>query len=266
MRIMEGSAYTAARKLAVNNDDTKAMLELGIALVKGDGVKANEEEGNAWIQEAARNGGQEAQAYLAEQKANTEAEQLKLAADTIRCLCADMVEKANSGHPGAAMGMADMAVTLWLKHLNVDPRDPAWKNRDRLVFSGGHASTLVYALTHLAGTGGLSMDELQTFRQFGSRCAGHPERGVMPGVEVTTGPLGQGFAMAVGLAIGAKMKKRPIPLPGCMISVSPDVLQWIRLTANIIGMTCITAISSDRLPLCTWENCTTGKRQAIPLC
>ena len=135
-------------------------------------------------------------------------EQLKLAADTIRCLCADIVEEANSGHPGAAMGMADLAVTLWLRHLRVDPRDTAWKNRDRLVFSGGHASALVYALTHLAGTGGLSMEELQTFRQFGSRCAGHPERGVMPGVEVTTGPLGQGFAMAVGLAIGAKMKKR----------------------------------------------------------
>ena len=135
-------------------------------------------------------------------------ELLKLAADTIRCLCADIVEKANSGHPGAAMGMADLAVTLWLRHLRVDPRDTAWKNRDRLVFSGGHASSLVYALTHLSGTGGLSMEELQTFRQFGSRCAGHPERGVMPGVEVTTGPLGQGFAMAVGLAIGAKMKKR----------------------------------------------------------
>ncbi|MBR3223117.1 MAG: transketolase [Kiritimatiellae bacterium] len=135
-------------------------------------------------------------------------EQLKLAADTIRCLCADIVEKANSGHPGAAMGMADLAVTLWLRHLRVDPKDTAWKNRDRLVFSGGHASALVYALTHLSGTGGLTMEELQTFRQFGSRCAGHPERGVMPGVEVTTGPLGQGFAMAVGLAIGAKMKKR----------------------------------------------------------
>jgi len=134
-------------------------------------------------------------------------EQLKLTADTIRCLCADIVEKANSGHPGAAMGMADLAATLWLRHLNVDPQDTAWKNRDRLVFSGGHASSLVYALTHLAGTGGLTMDELQTFRQFGSRCAGHPERGVMPGVEVTTGPLGQGFAMAVGLAIGAKMKQ-----------------------------------------------------------
>ena len=135
-------------------------------------------------------------------------EQLKLAADTIRCLCADIVEKANSGHPGAAMGMADLAATLYLRHFRFDPRDTAWKNRDRLVFSGGHASSLVYALAHLSGTGGVTMDELKTFRQFGSRCAGHPERGVMPGVEVTTGPLGQGFAMAVGLAIGAKMKGR----------------------------------------------------------
>ena len=136
-------------------------------------------------------------------------EQLKLAADTIRCLCADIVEKANSGHPGAAMGLSDLAAVLWLRHLKVDPADTAWKNRDRLVFSGGHASPLVYALTHLSGTGGLKMEELQTFRQLGSRCAGHPERGVMPGVEVTTGPLGQGFAMGVGMAIGAKMKKRP---------------------------------------------------------
>ena len=135
-------------------------------------------------------------------------EKLKLVANTIRCLCADIVEKANSGHPGAPMGMADLAATLWLRHLKVDPQDTAWKNRDRLVFSGGHASALVYALTHLSGTGGLTLEELQTFRQFGSRCAGHPERGVMPGVEVTTGPLGQGLAMAVGMAIGAKMKQR----------------------------------------------------------
>ena len=134
-------------------------------------------------------------------------EQLKLAADTVRCLCADMVEKANSGHPGAAMGMADLAVSLYLSHLTCDPADPTWKNRDRLVFSGGHASSLVYALSHLSGSG-VTMEELQTFRQFGSRCAGHPERGVMPGVEVTTGPLGQGIAMGVGLAIGAKMKNR----------------------------------------------------------
>lgn len=135
-------------------------------------------------------------------------ENLKLAADTVRCLCADMIEKANSGHPGAALGLADLATALYLRHLRVDPADTAWKNRDRLVFSGGHASALVYALNHLSGTGGVTMDELQTFRQLGSRCAGHPERGLMPGVEVTTGPLGQGFAMAVGLAIAAKMKAR----------------------------------------------------------
>ena len=138
----------------------------------------------------------------------TSDDQLKLVANTIRCLCADMVEKAKSGHPGAPMGMADLAATLWLRHLRVDPRDPAWANRDRLVFSGGHASALVYALAHLSGMGGVTMEELQTFRQFGSRCAGHPERGLMPGVEVTTGPLGQGLAMAVGMAIGAKKKAR----------------------------------------------------------
>lgn len=134
-------------------------------------------------------------------------EELTLASNTIRCLCADMIEKANSGHPGAAMGMADLAVTLWLKYLNVDPKDPAWSMRDRLVFSGGHASALVYALFHLSGMGGVTMDELKDFRQYGSRCAGHPERGLMPGVEVTTGPLGQGVAMGVGLALAAKKAK-----------------------------------------------------------
>ncbi|MBO5643297.1 MAG: transketolase [Kiritimatiellae bacterium] len=137
-----------------------------------------------------------------------EESKLKLVADTIRCLSADMIEKANSGHPGAPLGMADMASVLWLEYLNVDPRDTNWKNRDRLVFSGGHASSLVYALNHLSGTGDVTLEELKTFRQFGSRCAGHPERNEMPGVEVTTGPLGQGLAMAVGLAIGAKMKNR----------------------------------------------------------
>ena len=134
-------------------------------------------------------------------------DQMKLVANTIRCLCADMIEKANSGHPGAAMGMADLASVLWLNHLRVDPQDVAWANRDRLVFSGGHASALVYALFHFAGVGGLSMDELKTFRQWGSRCAGHPERGLMPGVEVTTGPLGQGIAMGIGLTLAAKKAK-----------------------------------------------------------
>ena len=132
-------------------------------------------------------------------------EQLKLAADTVRCLAADMVETAKSGHPGAPLGLADLAVSLWLKYLNVDPKDADWPNRDRLVFSGGHGSALVYSLFHLAGVGGLKLDELKAFRQVGSRCAGHPERNLLPGVEVTTGPLGQGLAMAVGMALAERM-------------------------------------------------------------
>ena len=131
-------------------------------------------------------------------------ENLKLAADTVRCLAADAIEKAKSGHPGAPMGMADLAVSLWLKYLNFDPKDVKWAIRDRLVFSGGHASMLVYSLFHLAGVKGCEMDQVETFRQLGSRCAGHPERGVMPGVEVTTGPLGQGIAMGVGMALASK--------------------------------------------------------------
>ena len=134
-------------------------------------------------------------------------EQLKLAANTVRCLCADMVEKAKSGHPGAPMGLADLAVSLWLNYLDFDPKDTQWEGRDRFVLSGGHGSTLAYALFHLAGVKGAEMDQCQTFRQLGSRCAGHPERGVMPGVEVTTGPLGQGIAMGVGLALAAKKSK-----------------------------------------------------------
>ena len=131
-------------------------------------------------------------------------EQLKLSADTIRCLCSDMIDKANSGHPGAPLGMADLAVSLWLKFLNAAPNDVKWPGRDRLVFSGGHASALVYSLFHLAGVSGLTMDELKDFRQFGARCAGHPERGLLGGVEVTTGPLGQGIAMGAGLQLAAK--------------------------------------------------------------
>jgi transketolase len=133
-------------------------------------------------------------------------EQLKLAADTVRCLSADMIEKAKSGHPGAPLGMADLAVSLWLKFLKVDPKEPTWADRDRLVFSGGHASALVYSLFHLSGMGNLGLDELKNFRQFEARTAGHPERGLLPGVEVTTGPLGQGLAMSVGLALAERME------------------------------------------------------------
>ena len=133
-------------------------------------------------------------------------EELKVAADAIRVLVADMVEQANSGHPGGAMGQADVAATLWLEYLKVNPAEPLWKDRDRLVFSGGHCSPLVYSLFHLSGMDGLSMDEVKNFRQFGSRTAGHPERELIRGIEVTTGPLGQGLAMGVGLALAAKMK------------------------------------------------------------
>ena len=133
-------------------------------------------------------------------------EQLKLAANTIRCLSADEVEQAKSGHPGVALGIADLVASLWLKFLKVDPKDPQWPDRDRLVFSGGHGSSLVYALFHLAGMGDLKLDELKTFRQLGSRCAGHPERGLIPSIEVTTGPLGQGIAMGVGMALAEKMQ------------------------------------------------------------
>ncbi|MGH1601486.1 transketolase [Campylobacter majalis] len=126
---------------------------------------------------------------------------LKKQADTIRFLCADMVQKANSGHPGAPMGLADI-VTVLCNFLNHNPKNPNWLNRDRLVFSGGHASSLVYSFLHLSGYD-LSLDELKNFRQLGSKTPGHPEINT-PGVEIATGPLGQGVANAVGLAMAAK--------------------------------------------------------------
>lgn len=128
----------------------------------------------------------------------------RLAANTVRMLAADAVEKAKSGHPGMPMGAADYAVTLWLEHLRFNPQDPAWPNRDRFVLSAGHGSMLLYALLHLSGYD-LSLDDLKAFRQYGSRTPGHPEYGITPGVETTTGPLGQGFANGVGMAIAAKM-------------------------------------------------------------
>ncbi|WP_298792920.1 transketolase, partial [uncultured Campylobacter sp.] len=127
---------------------------------------------------------------------------LKKMADTIRFLCADMVQQANSGHPGAPMGLADVMVVL-AKFLNHNPKNPNWLNRDRLVFSGGHASSLVYSFLHLSGYD-LSLDDLKNFRQLGSKTPGHPEYGYAPGVETTTGPLGQGITNAVGMAIAEK--------------------------------------------------------------
>ena len=124
----------------------------------------------------------------------------QLCINTIRFLAVDAVEKAKSGHPGAPMGFAAVAYTLWTKHLRFDPKYPNWFNRDRFILSNGHASMLQYALLHLTGFD-LSLDDLKHFRQFGSKTPGHPERGDTPGVEVTTGPLGQGFGNAVGMAI-----------------------------------------------------------------
>jgi len=120
--------------------------------------------------------------------------------NTIRFLVADAVQKANSGHPGLPMGAAAMAYVLWMRHLKHSPSDPQWVDRDRFILSAGHGSMLLYALLHLTGYD-LSLSELQSFRQWGSRTAGHPERDLMPGVEATTGPLGQGISNAVGMAL-----------------------------------------------------------------
>jgi transketolase len=125
-------------------------------------------------------------------------------ANAIRFLAADAVEKAKSGHPGMPMGMADIAVALWTRHLRHNPANPAWPGRDRFVVSNGHGSMLLYALLHLTGYD-LPMEELARFRQLHSKTPGHPEVGVTPGVETTTGPLGQGLANAVGLALAEKL-------------------------------------------------------------
>ncbi len=128
----------------------------------------------------------------------------RLMADTIRALAMDAVQQANSGHPGAPMGMAEVAVALWGRHLRHNPADPHWPERDRFVLSNGHASMLVYALLHLTGYE-LPMSELRNFRQLHSKTPGHPEVDVTPGIETTTGPLGQGLANAVGMALAEKL-------------------------------------------------------------
>ncbi len=131
---------------------------------------------------------------------DTPANLQELAINTIRTLSMDAVQKANSGHPGLPMGAAPMAYTLWQHHLRANPRNPHWANRDRFVLSAGHGSMLIYALLHLTGYD-LSLDDIKNFRQWGSKTPGHPEYHDTPGVETTTGPLGQGSANAVGLAL-----------------------------------------------------------------
>ncbi len=128
----------------------------------------------------------------------------KMMANAIRALAMDAVQQANSGHPGAPMGMAEMALALWSRHLKHNPANPHWLDRDRFVLSNGHASMLLYALLHLTGYD-LAVEELKNFRQLHSKTAGHPEHGITPGVETTTGPLGQGVTNAVGMALAEKL-------------------------------------------------------------
>lgn len=134
----------------------------------------------------------------------------RLCVNTLKFLAVDAIEAANSGHPGLPMGAADLAYVLWSRFLRHDPADPHWPDRDRFVLSAGHGSMLLYGLLHLAGYD-LPLDELKRFRQWGSRTPGHPEVHLTPGVEVTTGPLGQGFANGVGMALAAKMAAARFP-------------------------------------------------------
>ncbi|HPP97517.1 MAG TPA: thiamine pyrophosphate-dependent enzyme, partial [Ottowia sp.] len=134
-------------------------------------------------------------------------------ANAIRALAMDAVQHAKSGHPGAPMGMADMAVALWARHLKHNPANPRWPDRDRFVLSNGHASMLLYALLHLSGYE-LPLQQLKDFRQLHSKTAGHPEVGLTPGVETTTGPLGQGVTNAVGMALAEKLLAAEFNRPG----------------------------------------------------
>ena len=126
-------------------------------------------------------------------------------ANAVRALSMDAVQAAKSGHPGMPMGMADIAQVLWCDVLRHDPADPTWANRDRFVLSNGHGSMLLYAALHLLGYEDMTIEELKNFRQLGARTAGHPEFGHAPGVETTTGPLGQGLANGVGMALGERL-------------------------------------------------------------
>ena len=126
-------------------------------------------------------------------------------ANAIRFLAADAVQKANSGHPGMPMGMADVATVLFSKFLKFDSQAPDWPDRDRFILSAGHGSMLLYALLHLTGYEDMTMDELMNFRQLGARTAGHPEYGHAQGIETTTGPLGQGLANSVGMALAERL-------------------------------------------------------------
>src|SRR5262249_61217116 len=140
----------------------------------------------------------------------------QLCINTIRALAIDAVQKAKSGHPGLPLGAAPMAYVLWTRFMRYNPRNPKWANRDRFLLSAGHGCMLLYALLYLTGYD-LSLDQIKSFRQWGSQTPGHPEYGLAPGIEITTGPLGQGFANGVGMAmgaahLGAKFNQKNFPL------------------------------------------------------
>src|SRR5512133_942433 len=137
----------------------------------------------------------------------------KQAINAIRFLSVDGVQKANSGHPGLPMGAATIAYAIWAHHLRHNPANPDWADRDRFILSGGHGSMMLYSLLYLTGYN-LPLDELRNFRQWGSLTPGHPEYGLTPGVEMTTGPLGQGFATGVGMAIAATHLAATFNKPG----------------------------------------------------
>ena len=165
-----------------------------------------------------------------------------LAINTIRTLSMDAVQKANSGHPGTPMALAPVAYCLWNNHLNYDPQHPAWPGRDRFVLSCGHASMLLYSVLHLAdvrntdGSPAVSMEDIMNFRQFGSPCAGHPEYGEAAGIETTTGPLGQGIANAVGMAISGKWMSDHYDFEDCGFDVyalcsDGDIMEGVGMEA-----------------------------------
>src|SRR5579871_4226786 len=137
----------------------------------------------------------------------------ELTINTIRTLSMDAVQKANAGHPGTPMALAPLAYTLYLRVMRHSPSNAAWPNRDRFVLSAGHASMLLYSILYLCGYG-LRLEDLESFRQIGSPCAGHPEYGAAPGIEATTGPLGQGISTCVGLALGERMLAARFNRPG----------------------------------------------------
>ena len=140
----------------------------------------------------------------------------ELCVNTLRFLAVDAVQRANNGHPGTPMGAAPMAYALWDRFLKHNPQDPGWPDRDRFILSPGHASAMLYALLHLTGYD-LSLDQIKSFRQWGSKTPGHPELGLTPGVEMTTGPLGQGFAHGVGMAIAERWLADHYNRPGQQI-------------------------------------------------